>query len=152
MGLLSRAQEIFGKKIFREDVEFKGRIITRRNQEVYATPVAGEPSWGTPHSHKETLLSVDPTGTGDTTITVTNAPAGAKGIFGYAGLAASTGGRYLLIKDADAVAWGQVTVSVANIAAWSMFMIPLNANKQFKVAVNNADVTSVVIYMNGYFI
>jgi hypothetical protein len=118
----------------------------------WQSPVAGEPSWGTLHRHREVLVSADPASTGSSIVTVTNVPSGAKGIDGYMSIGSGTAGRLLQVKDVAGNVWSAITNPTTAIRGFSSFRVPLDANKQFVWNVDNADVTSVLITMTTYFL
>ena len=166
MGLLSRAQEIFGKKVFREDVEFKGRIVTRHNQEVYATPVAGEPSLGTLHMLAAKSADIGGTATVATDIDVSAlVPAGAKAVYLEVrpiAVSNTTGTSYCIcvVYEKDvATNIQQVGTSISpaiNGTTYSHFghvSVKLNANRIFRyacLATGNGS-RSAQIYVCGYY-
>lgn len=120
----------------------------------WQSPVADEPSWGTPHTHYETLISdVDPASAGNATVTVTNVPTGTRGIFGYTVfISTATAGRILYIKDSGGNIYAEPRNPTTAIYGYSTFSLPLDSNKQFIYSVNNADVDHVYIIMNGYYL
>ena len=117
-------------------------------------PVAGEPSWGSPHTHVETLVdSADPASTGNVTVTCSNVPTGATGIFGFCSvLSATTAGRALFIKDSSGNIFAGSRNPTTAIRGYTSFQVPLNSSKQFLYSVDNADVNDVDIFMGGYFL
>jgi hypothetical protein len=117
-------------------------------------PVAGEPSWGTPHTHIEALVDAyDPAATTDYTVTVANVPTGTNGIGGWCDvLSATTAGRSLYIKDASANTWTRISSISTAIPGRGRFLVPLNASKQFKWAVSGTDVNAVTIELTEYYI
>ena len=115
-------------------------------------PVAGEPSWGSPHTHVETLVNAaNPGNTSDVTVTCTNVPTGTKGIWGYATIGGVTTGRVLNIKDSSGNVWRAIYEAYGTTGEGSFF-VPLNSSKQFLYNVDNADVSAVSIHLRTYFI
>lgn len=109
MGLLSRAQEIFGNKVFREGVEFNGNVEFGKDvkfkQHITAyEPVAGEPSCGTLHLNAKNslgnIVNADTSYNTWTTVDVSSLyPRGTKVIWftGLLSTAFSVGGGYSIL-------------------------------------------------------
>jgi parallel beta-helix repeat protein len=138
-----------------EDNFYDAGTDTQLSGNSWQSPVTLEPSWGSKHTHVETLVNaVNPTGTGDTTVTCSNVPTGTRGIAGYFEiLSASTAYRMGYIKDSDGNIWSiayNPTTASPRGRAW--FEVPLNASKQFLYSVSNADVSEFSIYMREYYI
>jgi len=115
-------------------------------------PVADEPAWGQLHTHIETLVNAaNPSGTSDTTVTCSNVPAGANGIIGYASMTGTTTGRILSIKDSDGNVWKTIYEAYGTTITGS-FTVPLDSDKRFLYAVDNADVSAVSIFLRGYYL
>lgn len=116
-------------------------------------PVAGEPSWGTFHTHFEELVNTDPSSTGDQTVTCTNAPTGTNGIVVRITISsATTAGRYVDVKDSSGNIWYRCANPSTAIGGRGETLVPLNASKQFLWSVPNVDVSSVILVMLGYYI
>jgi hypothetical protein len=119
----------------------------------YVQPVAGEPSWGTPHTNVAQLVSgVDPASTGNVTVTCSTAPTGANGIFGRVSQTALTAGRVVNIKNVSGTTYAECINPAAGLYGAQTFVVPIDSNKQFVYNASNADVASVYIVQLGYFI
>lgn len=117
-------------------------------------PVAGEPSWGTFHTHKETLVnSVNPSNTVTTTVTCASVPWGVVGISGYARVYDNGNTKYILyLMDEDDDIWATIRQYNDNTSGYGHFMVPLDENKRFYWWVSNAGVDAVDIFMRGYWL
>jgi len=129
-------------------------IDTQLSGNSWQSPVSGEPSWGTPHTHVETVVNaVNPTGTGNTTVTCSNLPTGTKGIEGYFEiLSATTAYRIGYIKDSAGNTWSIAYNPTTAFRGRAWFKVPLDSSKQFLYSVSDADVSEFSIYLRDYYI
>lgn len=119
----------------------------------WSQPVAGEPSWGSPHTHVETLVNnFDPSSTGNYTVTCSTVPTGTTGIYGFCYVKSATGsGRIIYIKDMSGNVWAQTLNPSTSDGGYISFMVPIDSSKQFQYSVSNADVNIVYIYQCVYY-
>jgi hypothetical protein len=153
MSLLSRAQEIFGKKVFREDVTFSAKIISKNGKEVYAEPNSNEGSWGTAHTHFEKIVDgYNPSDTSVHEVVCYNLPTGVKGIDIRCVMAASTAGRVVSISDKDGNTFVVAENGTTTTNGRGSGPVPLTGDKKFYWDANDADVSSVSIWILRYYI
>jgi len=171
MGIRAALQEFFGEKFFRDkvtfdkDVTFKKDVVFKRTVTAYS-PVAGEPSLGTPHATSDTNrsnaalvnTSTNTAGTWSAAVTCTGAPTGAKAAYcmGYIFKAAAT--PILSVEAASGYTLSDITAAnnwskywstrspVAGTIVLSMLKIHLDANKQFKWC---TDVSSSTVWIGS---
>ena len=149
--LLDTFQKIIGEKIFGDKVTFEKDVVFKQHVTSYQDN-GNEPSWGDFHTKIATLYDGDPTTATEQTITVSDVPAGAKGVYGYCRVgSATTAGRYLAIRDSDSNNWAVTRNISTSLTGYTSFIVPLNSNRQFKWAVENADVNDCAIYLRGYW-
>jgi hypothetical protein len=103
----------------------------------FQSPVAGEPSLGTPHPHVERLVNGPGAGTGTYTYTVT-APAGATQVYLWAEFSSGTAGTYIFVQSTAGVEGFRVFAPVANQYIAGAGIVRLDASKQFNVVVGGA--------------
>jgi hypothetical protein len=155
MELMARLQEILGKKIFRDDVTVKGKLVAKNGMEVYAEPVPSEGSWGTFHQHVYNLVTnYDPAST-PTNLTVdcsSQVPVGTKGIFAVLFGMSATAGRSLQVASGGALGYIYIRSQVANIHITGSGYVPLTSSRTFVITADNADWSQVYCDMTGYFI
>ncbi len=167
MSLLSRAQEIFGKKVFREDVTFKAKLIAKNGMEVYATPVAGEPSMGTPHpapkqgSVLRLIYTGNPAISPSTTAIDVSAyvPVGTKGIYVFGRI--KTGSNtydYLAASKTSTANYDNAVWPVQGYggAAFQYFpisgLIYLDADRKFWIYKATGGIIDCDLWLGSYFI
>jgi hypothetical protein len=148
MELMARIQEILGKKFFRDTVTFDKDVVHKRTITGYS-PVASEPSLGTPHemsyANRTASLVVDtsttPAATWSAAVTLSYAPTGAKWAYCLMYRTAISNPDALVVARAsgmtlDTAAGFQYKYPGAfcEIGGYcnAMVWIPIDANKQFK--------------------
>jgi len=124
----------------------------------WQSPVAGEPSLGTLHPltnwTEKPVDGVDPTTTVLQTIDCTSyVPNGCRAVHVRCAMVASTAGRGLWIRDPDNL---KTTVNCMNtsttIESTADGIGYLDASRNLYWKVDNTDVTSVSIWLTGYYI
>lgn len=116
-------------------------------------PVTGEPNWGEPHAHVETIVNAaNPASTSTYEVTVTNVPQGTKAIAGYTSMLSSNAGRLMNIKSMAGDTWVTLSNPTNAIYGYSWFEVPLDSSKKFYYEVTSADVSAVNIYLREYFL
>ena len=115
-------------------------------------PVAGEPSWGTPHTHKVILVNnYDP---GTLTVAIdcsAQVPVGTKGIYihGYFTAAALNA---LAIRDTGGTDWIYASNKVAGGITDYAGIVELDANRSFTMVYSSTNISGSYMWMNAYFI
>jgi hypothetical protein len=157
MGMRAALQEFFGEKFFRDkvtfdkDVTFKKDVVFKRTPTLYS-PVASEPSLGTPHVTSDANRSSDvlvststnTAGVWSAAVTCTGAPSGAKAAYCWAEIIKVAGVPILNVEAATGYTLSDTTVGNNNRKYWGIFCVAagqraygiirihLDANKQFK--------------------
>jgi hypothetical protein len=119
----------------------------------WQSPVAGEPSLGTPHKHIAVLYAADPAVTTVITVDCTAwMPVGTTWLDYILGVASTTVGDYVTITDAAGTAiydYNQVQVAANTI--YIAGGCPIDSARCVYFKVNNARVTAVEIRSKKYF-
>jgi hypothetical protein len=121
----------------------------------WQSPVTGEPSWGTPHTHyKANVVSTNPADTNWHEVDLSaEVPMGSKGVMLTFSMQETAGVvRTLSISNADT---GNVFCNLTNVSSavgCGQGICPLSSTRTIWWKVDNADVDSVVVNLTGYFI
>ena len=117
-------------------------------------PVAGEPSWGTPHLHYVQALSTNPADTNITELDLSAyVPVGTKGVIGWMQSDSTTANDNVYILNAAGTEfYGRVIHEVANIFNSAMFISPVDSARKIYWKASNARVISLTIHLVVYFI
>jgi hypothetical protein len=148
--LLARFQEIIGEKLFRDKVTFAKDIVFKKTITAYS-PVASEPSAGSPHPHYAVILTTDPAVTTMQTLALPAAVSGvAKRVRGRMAINSTTAGDYLQVMNAAGTErYGSATAQVNGITSESWFDAPVVGGNIYW-QVNNARVTLAWLEMVSY--
>jgi hypothetical protein len=158
MGLLtSAAQVLYGTKTFANDVVIKGKLrlegeITRTARASFKLDKSGTATpIGIPHKITPVAVvsAADPAVTTDITVPcAAYVPEGTKAVAGYVQMrSATTAGRAISIKDRSGNTYAVTQNPTTAIFGWTWFVVPLNSSYEFAYAVDNADVSTVYIFV-----
>ncbi len=154
MGLLNRAQEIFGDKTFKGKVTIEGDLILKRHSTMYS-PVASQPSSG---ERKEKFVVLTTTVPGDDNVHTLDCsayvPVGTKWVGGWMQISSALQGRELQVYDItgtniyDKVRTQTATASAVAAGHWEA---PLDSSRLLRYAVGgNATITGMTLDMTFY--
>ncbi|MBE3088023.1 MAG: hypothetical protein IMZ71_02755 [Chloroflexi bacterium] len=138
-----------------QSVEFVGMADGWQHVSGVVQPVAGEPSWGTLHPHKATIINAaNHSGAGWTTVDISaQVPVGTKVIYCRLQITSSVAGEYVIMADTSARAGTFELVQYTQLANGAINLcgyLTLSPTYTFDWYASNAVLTVVDAIMQGY--
>jgi hypothetical protein len=117
-------------------------------------PVAGEPSWGSPHEHLYDTGSSDPADANVHSLDLSaQVPVGTMGVEGFISMASGTVGDYVIVTNAAGTAtYGIARADAASATTDGWFKTPLTSARLMYYMASNSRITAQRFRIVNYFI